>query len=311
MRKPLASALTDSIRRIKLSKFRVFQYSTGAELSKRNLKAEQMLHRTKLLSLSVLLCVSWSPASPNSGVRDSQKTFVLIHGSWHSAWNWYKVTPILEKRGHRVLAPDLPAMGRDKTPVQEVEFDKTVDQLCQMIDAVEGQVVLVGHSKNGVLISQVAEKRPHKVEKLVYLAAVLAKNGKSAVDYFRLDEGEVLGPHITYDSATNSSRLLPAIYREGLYHDCEEEITDMANIILSDEPRQTATHPIAITEKNWGSVPRYYIECTEDRAITPPLQQRMYREIPCEKVYKLNSSHSPFFSMPEALVDILIDIAKK
>lgn len=270
-----------------------------------------MLNSRNLIPLLLLAMISMSlgNAQQNPNTMDQKKTFVLIHGSWHSAWNWYRVGPILEKMGHTVLAPDLPAMGRDKTPVQEVEFEETVDKLCKMIDAVEGKVILVGHSKNGILISQVAENRPHKIEKLVYLAAVLAKNGKSAVDYFKLDEGEVLGPHITYDSITNSSMLLPGIYKEGLYHDCDDEITEMAKIILSSEPGQTAAHPISITEKNWGSIPRYYIECTEDKAITPPLQQMMYNETKCEKVYQMNTSHSPFFSKPQELCDILLDIA--
>ena len=240
---------------------------------------------------------------------DEKLTFVLIHGSWHSAWNWYKVKPILEKMGYTVIAPDLPAMGKDKTPIQDVSFSKTVELLCEMIDNVNGKVVLVGHSKNGVLISQIAENRPHKIEKLVYLAAVLAKDGKSAVDYFKLDKDEILGPHITYDSVSNSSILLPSIYKEGLYHDCDNEIIEMAKIILSNEPRQTAVHPISITDEKYGSVPRYYIECTEDRAISPKLQQMMYYETPCKKVYKIKASHSPFFSKPKELVDILVEIS--
>ena len=47
-------------------------------------------------------------------------TFVLIHGSWHGAWCWYKVMPRLERAGHRVLAFDLPSLGRDKTPISEI-----------------------------------------------------------------------------------------------------------------------------------------------------------------------------------------------
>ena len=99
------------------------------------------------------------------------KTFILIHGSWHSSWNWHKVVPILEKQGHNVLAIDLLGMGRDKTPIEEITLQLTVGQICKLIDKIEGKVILVGHSKNGIMISQAAEYRPEKVEKLIYLAA--------------------------------------------------------------------------------------------------------------------------------------------
>src|SRR6476620_11163165 len=99
------------------------------------------------------------------------KTFVLIHGSWHSAWNWHRVVPLLEKAGHQAIAVDLPGMGRDKTPIAEVKMKNTVQALCAFLDDIPGKVILVGHSKNGIMISQVAEYRPGKIEKLVYLAA--------------------------------------------------------------------------------------------------------------------------------------------
>ena len=83
------------------------------------------------------------------------KTFILIHGSWHSAWNWHKVNPLLENQGHTVYAIDLPGMGRDKTPIQKVTFTETVRDICKLIDSIEGKVILVGHSKNGIMISQV------------------------------------------------------------------------------------------------------------------------------------------------------------
>jgi hypothetical protein len=64
-----------------------------------------------------------------------------------------------------------------------------------------------------------------------------------------------------------------------------------------------------LTEENYGSVPRFYIECTEDKAVTPFIQRKMYAETPCEKVYSLSTSHSPFFSKPKELADILCEIA--
>ena len=236
------------------------------------------------------------------------KTFILIHGSWHSAWNWHKVVPQIQKAGHKAIAIDLPGMGRDKTPIQEVTMKTTVEKICRLIDSVPGKVILVGHSKNGIMISQAAEYRPDKIEKLVYLAAYLIPNGKTQREYSVQDTEGWLKPYVTQHAETNSHTLQPEIYKEGLYHDCDDDITEMAKVILSNEPVESGIVPLQLTDGNFGRVPRVYIECTEDRAVTPFIQRKMYADTPCEKVYSLATSHSPFFSKPKELVDIFLDI---
>jgi len=236
------------------------------------------------------------------------KTFILIHGSWHSAWNWHKVVPLIDKAGHQAIAIDLPGMGRDKTPIQDVKLDTTVERICTLIDSIPGKVILVGHSKNGIMISQAAEYRPHKIEKLVYLAAYLVPNGKTQKEYSIQDTEGWLRPFVTQHPETNSHTLQPIIFKEGLYHDCEDDITELAKILLSNEPMESAITPLELTEENFGRVPRVYIECTEDRAVTTFIQRKMYGETPCEKVYSLPTSHSPFFSRPKDLVDILLNL---
>jgi pimeloyl-ACP methyl ester carboxylesterase len=236
------------------------------------------------------------------------KTFILIHGSWHSAWNWHKVVPQLEKAGHKAIAIDLPGMGRDKTPIQEVTMKTTVEKICRLIDSIPGKVILVGHSKNGIMISQAAEYRPDKIEKLVYLAAYLIPNGKTQREYSAQDTEGWLKPYVTQHPETNSHTLQQEIYKEGLYHDCDDDITEMAKVILSNEPVESGIVPMQLTDGNFGRVPRVYIECTEDRAVTPFIQRKMYGDTPCEKVYSLATSHSPFFSKPKELVDIFLEI---
>jgi len=237
------------------------------------------------------------------------KTFILVHGSWHSAWNWHKVIPILEKKGHHVIAIDLLGMGRDKTPIQEATLQNNAAYLCRIIDEQPGQVILVGHSKNGIMISQAAEYRPDKIEKLIYLAAYLVPDGKTQLEYSAQDTAGVLKPYVTRYAETGSHTLQPEIYREGLYHDCDEDIVQMARLILSHENASSATTPLQLTADNYGSVRRFYIECTEDRAVTPFIQRKMYAATPCEKVYSMATSHSPFFSAPEELCAILEEIA--
>ena len=236
------------------------------------------------------------------------KTYVLIHGSWHSAWNWHKVVPLVEKAGHKAIAIDLPGMGRDKTPINQVKMETTVEKICALIDSIPGKVILVGHSKNGIMISQAAEYRPDKIEKLVYLAAYLVPNGKTQREYSVQDSEGWLKPHVVMNEEGNAHTLRPEIYKEGLYHDCPDDITELAKILLSHEPVESGITPLQLTEANFGRVPRVYVECTEDRAVTPFIQRKMYTETPCEKVYTLPTSHSPFFSMPKELVDILLKV---
>ncbi len=236
------------------------------------------------------------------------KTFILIHGSWHSAWNWHKVLPLLKDQGHKAIAIDLPGMGRDKTPISEVKMETTVAKICDIIDDVEGKVILVGHSKNGIMISQAAEYRPYKIEKLVYLAAYLIPNGKTQREYSAQDVGGILKPFVTLHEELKATSLQQEIYKEGLYHDCDDSVTELAKLLLSYEPIESGLTPLQLTEENYGRVPRVYIECTEDRAVTPFIQKKMYTETPCEKVYSLPTSHSPFFSKPKELADILCSL---
>jgi pimeloyl-ACP methyl ester carboxylesterase len=219
------------------------------------------------------------------------------------------VAPLLKKAGHTVIAIDLPGMGRDKTPIEEVTLQTGVDKICEVLDSIDGKAILVGHSKNGIMISQAAEYCPEKIERLIFLAAYLISTGKTQREYSLQDTQGVLKPYVDFHEATQSTTLQPAIYKEGLYHDCEEDITELANLLLSHEPFVSGITPLQLTEERFGSVPKYYIECTEDRAVTPFIQRKMYTETPCKKVYSMATSHSPFFSKPRELVDILLEIS--
>lgn len=104
-------------------------------------------------------------------------TYILIHGSFFGAWD--KVVPLLEERGHEVIAPDLPGYGDDATPVGEITLQDYTDKAVEALDAAPEPAILVGHSRGGVVISQAAEERPEKVRTLVYLAAFMLPDGGS------------------------------------------------------------------------------------------------------------------------------------
>lgn len=102
--------------------------------------------------------------------------FVLIHGSWHGAWCWYKVVPRLRAAGHHVEAVDLPGHGRDPANPAGVTLDSYVERLGEAIARAPGEVVLVAHSRGGVPASQAAERYSERVERICDVRAIDASH---------------------------------------------------------------------------------------------------------------------------------------
>ena len=236
-------------------------------------------------------------------------TFLLVHGACTGGWCWEKVVPLLEAAGHKACAPDLPGLGDDQTPPANVTLADNVDKLARLLDKMEEQVILVGHSLGGVTISQLAEARRRKIKALVYVCALLPTSGKSGRDMtslapvtlFRLSR-QVSPDGKTYTFARDK---LPSLF----YADVSPEDRYKAMQRLRPQPLAISTTPVTLTEERFGSVPRWYIECIHDNAIRIALQRTMAKETPC-KVLRLESGHSPFFSNPEQLVEHLETIAQ-
>lgn len=232
-------------------------------------------------------------------------TFVLVHGGWHGAWCWYRVAPLLERLGHRVLTPDLPGHGRDATPVATVSLHGYADRVTAVLRTATEPVVLVGHSLGGMVITQAAEAMPERVRTLVYLAAFLPANGESLATLVQGDTENLLDPNCTVDESGTLLILREAGLRPALYADCRDEDIALAIRLVRPEPVAPLTEPARTSAGGWGAIPRVYLECLEDRALPLPRQRRMQQAQPCERVLSLRSGHSPFFSIPETLVEYL------
>ena len=112
--------------------------------------------------------------------------YILVHSAWLGGWQWENVAESLRKKGHTVIAPDLPGHGQDKTEPTDITMVDYVKTIVDILDLQEEPVILVGHSFNGITISRVAELQPKKIKKLVYLTAFLLPNGASFFDAVRL-----------------------------------------------------------------------------------------------------------------------------
>ena len=93
-------------------------------------------------------------------------------------------------------------------------------------------------------------------------------------------------------------------------HDIPAEAFNQAKAYIVPEPATPLGYKLEVTDAVFGKIPKYYIECTEDRAIPIASQRGMY-EGKVKKVFTLNSSHTPNFSQPDKLAFILLDVIRK
>ncbi len=235
-------------------------------------------------------------------------TFVLVHGSWHGAWCWYKVISRLQDAGHQVIAPDLPALGADKTPVGQVTLKHWTDTVVAALDKADDPVILVGHSRGGILISEAAQARPDRIQSLVYLCAFLLKDGESLLAASGTDSESSLAGNLIFAADQLSATVQDAAINPCFYGGCGADDRVLARTLLQPEPLAPLATPLKLTPERYGRVPRVYIECLQDRAVSPAMQRRMIDASPCQRVISMDCDHSPFFSAPDELVSHLLSV---
>ena len=207
-----------------------------------------------------------------------------------------------------MLAPDLPCMGSDSTPAERVTLASWAQFVADLIERQAEPVVLVGHSRGGIVVSQGAELVPDRIRRLVYLSAYLLPDGATLAEEARRDAESIIAANMVPADSGITCTVRESAVREAFYGLCSAEDYEYARVRLSPEPLKPLVTPLAITADRFGSVPRAYIETTRDRTISLSSQRRMQAALPCAPVFTLESDHSPFLSQPETLARILISI---
>lgn len=233
-------------------------------------------------------------------------TYLFVHGAWVGGWSWEKVAPLLEEKGHKVKVIDLPGHGADKAPLIEVTLQAYTDKVCQALDELDDRVILVGHSMGGVVISQAAELRPQKIKKLVYLTAYLLESGESLMQVAQEDQDSLLGQNIILSEDGSYITAVEESIKTVHFPDSTDEDIERVKELMVPQSTAPFATPINITEENYGSIPRIYIECTNDLVISPSAQKRMYTKMPCQKVLSMATSHTPNYGSPHKLVEQLL-----
>lgn len=239
-------------------------------------------------------------------------SFILIHGSWHGGWCFDVIKALLEAQGHEVIAPDLPGMGGDEATLRSVTLDGWAGFAAEHCrNATQSPVILAGHSRGGIVVSQAAELAPDAVDALVYICAMMLPDGMSRAEFKQMES-----PNPAFDTIISPvhggagtvvdkdkagaifAQLCPA-----------EAAAAMARVVA--EPHGPRSTPLALSKERFGSLPRTYIECTEDRTIPLSSQRRMQQLVPGADVVTLWADHSPYLSRPQALAAALIAAAEK
>ena len=237
--------------------------------------------------------------------------FVLVHGAFSGAWIWERLTDHLKAAGHTVAAFDLPGLGDDQTPAGEVTLDRCVARLCEVVAASSEPAIVVGNSMGGVIATQAAARCPERIAALVYATAFLPREGQSLLDLTKLPEGagDQVQANIIVEGNPPLATMPSAASRQALYGSCTDEVAAWAIARQRPQPVAPFATPVSIAPGVLDGIRQYYVLCTRDRAIPPPLQRRMIAENGCADVIELDTDHTPQLSMTGELAKALHQFA--
>lgn len=230
-------------------------------------------------------------------------TFLLVHGAWHSGRSWDRVVPLLESAGHRVLAPSLTGYGDEAHLLSpEVGLGTHINDVTGLITRGHlHDVVLVGHSYAGMVISGVADRVPDRIAHLVFLDAMVPEDGEAAVDVLPVTKRLV-------DGAVDGWRIPPMPEQApplGLFGVTDPDDVAWLRSMLSDQPVRCLQEPVRLDDPAARALPRTHIHCVEGRQ--PGITRR---PVPAgEPVRELPTGHDCMITMPVELSGLLLDVA--
>jgi pimeloyl-ACP methyl ester carboxylesterase len=235
-------------------------------------------------------------------------TFVLVHGGWHGAWCWRRVTPLLRDAGHEVITPTLTGLGeRAHLVSRDVDVSAHVRDVASVLEMEDvHDAILVGHSYGGIVITAVAEVAGERIGQLVYLDAFVPQEGKGLFDLLVPERAAM------YESAAREHGegwLVPLPWEKALAGWGVTDPDDLRWML----PRMTP-QPLATFLEPAGSgaaaerFTRTYIHCADKPAGDPfaPFAAAT-REDGAWDVKTLSTGHDAMITAPEAVARTLLD----
>ena len=239
----------------------------------------------------------------------SSRSILLVHGAWHGAWCWAALQAELDRRGVPSYATDLPGHGASLQALTDLYGDG--DHVAAVVDRLagrDGDIVLVGHSYGGAVISQ-ATTATSAITNLVYLTAFCLDEGVAVLDATRSMPSvhTELGDGTMQRTADGSAWTIVAERAAAAFYACcSPEAAAASTARLGAQPLTTFTQPIEAAP--WKTFPSTYVRCLRDEAIHISHQDLM--AVRCGSIATLDTDHSPFLSAVSETADILESLAR-
>ena len=237
-------------------------------------------------------------------------TFVLVHGSWHGAWCWRRVLPRLRAAGAEAHAVTLTGVGeRAHLMGPGIDLHTHIQDVIGLIEAEElQQVVLVGHSYGGIVITGVADRlqreAPGRLAQLVYLDAVTPHPGES---WSSQHTPETRQARLDAAAASGGISFPPP---DASVFGLDGADRDWVNRRQTPQPLSVYLQALDFDAARVAALPRSFIDCTSPALPTIAVMRQRVRSEPGWRVAEMATGHDPMVSEPAALVALLLDMAR-
>ncbi|KAK6348035.1 hypothetical protein TWF718_005855 [Orbilia javanica] len=241
----------------------------------------------------------------------SPLTFLLIHGAWHSGPSWNRVRAHLENAGHTVHNPSVPfeySSGEKKGQPMH-NLDESIQAILDYIEEHKlDQLVLVGHSWGGMVITSIATKIPQKIKRIVYHNAVVPSEGDCLFDVLPPFAKEFYGGIAA--QSPNKTLLCPLpVFRDAFIGEATLEEAEAAHKTLRQQPIGHWEHPVTNTEEFFAmppKIPRSVIMADADVVVPFGMFESQALKLGVFRFIKMGGCHEVIFTDPEGLAKSII-----